>query len=409
MGKLNVFQVDRLRQKNITSRVPEAHHSFLLIGLLAVIFGLIMTAYSFALTYNNTVVHDYRSHQIFWEKILIGNDPWNEYGQVYGPAFVVLSLFYAIHPMLPKLLYVSVWAGLIFWLLGPYKNILNSSWDRTALKFQLALMIFFNPYYWLNIPLRGHFDILVAVLCVIAVRKSSQYRENFAGISLALAILLKTFPIVVFPFLAVDVQGIRWRFVWWCLGTVSLGYAVSFLLWGESVFTPIILLTSLDWIQSTQTSLFRFLRGSAFIFSNNYDFLSLPMLIIFGGALFLLHLKYRFDHLVAAPAALLITLLLFKIGYVQYHASLFALFILFYRIRYRRVLRNTALVISFICYMIWIIYFDIMVEKTSGFKAYGGELLEIAGLITFSIGLVLWLSLIRFGIVNSARPNYSAS
>lgn len=52
--------------------------------------------------------HDYVRYMTHWELVLSGQDPWST-SNAYGPAYNLLAIPFVIHPLLPKVIFVSTW------------------------------------------------------------------------------------------------------------------------------------------------------------------------------------------------------------------------------------------------------------------------------------------------------------
>ena len=108
--------------------------------------------------------HDYIAYIQQWSVILQGDDPWNPVQKIptnaYGPLFNVLALFYAIHPLAPKLLFCISSLGASTWLI----KILGKRYRKEPLIMLAGLLfLFINPFLLLTIAEQGLFDILPAV------------------------------------------------------------------------------------------------------------------------------------------------------------------------------------------------------------------------------------------------------
>ena len=257
--------------------------------------------------------YDYSDQMSLWELILAGEDPWSTFN-VYGPAFNLIAIPFAYHPLMPKAIFVCVWIACCWYLIHKlmYRNI-GLPW----LAFWLVA-IPFNPLYWIFIVTYGSFDALVAGLCLLTLVLRQDDRHSVAGFVLALAILLKFYPICIFPFLALDGRRINWRFVVAVIVTVTIGFYYSIVTWGDSPLTPLMFAATRV---SKTFSIFRFLGGNASplqAWTMNVDHLSLPAMVLAGGTVFILSQKWRLPPVSGALVGLLTTLALYKAGAIQY-------------------------------------------------------------------------------------------
>ena len=58
-----------------------------------------------------------------------------------------------------------------------------------------------NPLFWAQVVGYGSVDALIASLCLLAIVSHQASQHSIAGSVLALAVLLKFYPIVIVPFL----------------------------------------------------------------------------------------------------------------------------------------------------------------------------------------------------------------
>ena len=257
--------------------------------------------------------HDYFHYMAQWELVLSGGEPWST-NNTYGPAHNLLAFPFALHPMLPKAIFVLAWQVSSWSLLYQLaRQRINLPW----LIFWLAALPF-NPLFWSFGVVYGSMDALVAALCLSALALRKADRHSVAAATLALAVLLKIYPIVFAPFLALDGRRINWRFLTTFGVLLAAGLALSFLVWGEASLHSI---THNSGRGSKLFSIFRFLRGNASplkAWVDNFDHLSLPILALGGTLVFSLAWKWRLSPVSGGLAGILVTLLLYKLGHPQF-------------------------------------------------------------------------------------------
>ncbi len=235
--------------------------------------------------------HDYVADLEIWDTVQRGGDPWwlvvgrNSPLNAYGPLFNVLAPLATLNPLAPKLLFAMIYVGFVIALIH----------QRRRLSWMDAGAWLLNPFPWVEIAYFGHFDVLVALACVLAVRLRVRNRDGAAGASLALGVLLKYVPIVILPFLSLHDRRARPRVLISAFVIITAGMSASVLMWGTSTFRP---LTFAATRGSNLLSIFRFLRGSFsplrwVVAHPNVDRLSLPTLAIAGGTVFALCVKRR--------------------------------------------------------------------------------------------------------------------
>ena len=163
-----------------------------------------------AVTIISGPVHDYLYYLFEWYKVRQG-DPWfiviGPYGRLplnaYGPLFNLLAVLELVNPLAPKLLFAYAYILFCLWQFKEFAASHRLTGARTA----ALTALFWNPFPWVEIAIRGHFDILVAVFCVGALRARTRGSDFRSGISLALGVLLKFFPVVLLPFLAFETRA----------------------------------------------------------------------------------------------------------------------------------------------------------------------------------------------------------
>ncbi len=265
-----------------------------------------------AVAYLSGARHDYVAYVQQWELILSGGNPWSAVaGNAYGPAYNLLACLFAFHPLLPKMAFVLSWQISSWYLVY---QLARRGASLPWLIFWLTALPF-NPLFWSFGVIYGSVDSLVAALCLIALAYHQTGRCSVATMVLALAALTKIYPIVFAPFLALDGRRINWHFLATFSALVAAGFALSFLMWGESTFHSIMHNSGRG---SKMLSIFRFLRGDAVPWVDDVDHLSLPAMAIGGGLVFFLAWKWRLPAISGVLAGILVTLLLYKVGHQQF-------------------------------------------------------------------------------------------
>ncbi len=215
-----------------------------------------------AVTLISGPVHDYHYFLNMWYEVAQGHDPWfvvvGSNGVVplnaYGPLFNLLTGIYEVNPLAPKLLFAYAYILFAVREIKGFASIHRPSVTSLA----VLTALFWNPFPWVEIAIRGHFDILVALLCLGAIRARVRGRDFVSAICLALGVLLKFLPIVFLPFLAIDRGRIRPRLLATAIVAIGLGMGLSYFVWGPTTFSP---LTFAANRRSNCLSIFFFLRG----------------------------------------------------------------------------------------------------------------------------------------------------
>lgn len=368
------------------------------VDLVLILFG----AAFLALTVLSGPRHDYVADLQIWDVVLAGNDPWwilperNAPLNAYGPLFNGLAVVAWVNPLAPKLLFAFGYILFVVWLLQDFAT------SRGLAGFSggvLAAWIL-NPFPWVEIAYFGHWDILMALACVAAVRARRNGRDGLAGTWLAIGVLLKYLPVVILPFLGFEGRTRPRPRIWLAFAAVvGLGLAVSLALWGPATFRPITFAASRG---SNLASIFRFLRGAwsplrFFTAAPNADARALPCLAVAGLSVFLWCRWRRVEPALSAVLAVLTTLLFYQVGFIQYQMVLFLLVSYWYGIR-GRLVKGRWLRIALACHFGWLALFDLF------YAAIGGVIHpedpwawaeDIVGLPTFLLGGFLLAVLLR--------------
>lgn len=361
------------------------------------------------------LIQDYSLFLQIWSEVRAGHDPWylvpGVYGiyplNAYGPLYNILGLLAGINPFVPKLLFACCYILFAAWLAKSYVE-----QKPPGLWGAIGLLIWFaNPYVWVEIPVFGHFDILVGLACVAAVDARVRGRDVASGMAIASGVLLKYMPIVLLPFLVLDRGRIRWRLLITTLVTIAVGLAVAYLVWGPPTFRP---LTFAATRFPTQLSIFRFLRGryspiSGFWAENGLDSFIVAFLFL---ALLRAWSWFRVSHpdfTGATVVAILTTLLFYQVGFAQYQLVFFCM-LSYWLLRDGVVFRaGWPLLLASALYFTWLSVFN------SYYCVYGldvdlpvigrDDVEDLLGLPTFLLGGALLVCLVRAAAKKAAEES----
>ncbi len=303
----------------------------------------------------------------------------------------MLAVLTWVHPLAPKLLIAWAYCLTSCWLIQELRA--RRRLGRFA---TLGLVVWFwNPFPWVEVAIRGHFDLLAGLACVAAVHSRIRGRDAWSGISLGLGVLLKYIPIVLLPFLLLNRERYRPRLLFAALATVSLGMGASYLMWGPSMFRPLTLAATRF---STLLSVFRFIRGQYSPFhailgdAPNLDHLAVPILFLGLLRAWSWSRLHRPDPATAATLAILTTLLLYQNGFPQYQMVLFVVASYWIVQTWDRLRRRKALAVAMGLYFGWLALFDVAycaidINQTPWEDA--------VGLPTFLLGFALLTCVVR--------------
>ena len=258
----------------------------------------------------------------------------------------------------------------------------------------------FNPLFWIAVVVYGAVDALVGTCCILALAVLQTDRRATAGVMLGLAALLKFYPIVMAPFMAIHGRRIDIRFATGLVVTLATGFTLSFLAWGSSTLNPLVRATR----RSSTMSIFSFLSGDAsplLGWTGNVDHLSVPAMALLGGIILILSWRWRLAPEAGAFLGVLAALSLYTRGAIQYSIVVPFLSAYWYARCRPSVRRNTPLVAALVACLAWLAFLAVLYELTRPIDvSYGmlGEwefLRDWAGLLTFStmvslIATVMW-------------------
>jgi Glycosyltransferase family 87 len=388
-----VVMVDVWHRRHAPSRTAGQAQVEIATSALLVVLGLAF----FVLTVLSGIRHDYFFFGQIWEQILLKHDPWfMVQGQrriyplnAYGPLFTVFAPLTLISPLAPKLLF-----ALAFWMFAAWLAKDFAPRRRLPAWAGLALVLWFaNPYGWIEIALYGHFDILVGLLCIAAVECRMRERDYASAAWISAGTLLKYIPGVLVPFLMLDGRRIRVRFLATTVILGAAGMGLAYLIWGSSVFRPLTFAVARE---PAYLSIFRFLTGTYaplprdFFVIFTLEELASPILLATLIWLWSWTRRRRFEMFASCVLAVMVTLLLYKVGFTQYPMVLFVLGAYWFVRDHETLRRRVQLVAAFCAYFAWIAYFDVLMVAQ---RLH--EVMEWAGLVTFVLGGLLVASIVR--------------
>ena len=246
-------------------------------------------------------------------------------GNAYGLLFLPLAYIMLLHPALPRVVFVSAWLAIGFFLF----RIAHEHREKYLSGFFLFLLVFLNPFFIVQFLFFGINEIVAAFFVFVSVYLlGTKNSERMSGVFLALGFLFKITPIFLFPFFLFSKKGVRIRFLFSFLLTVGFGFFVGYLLWQNEILTPFLFGLGRD---ATFLSIAYFLEHSGFIAVGNmlasFSFVLLGI-VLFGTLA--LHIIYRLDDVAISCIVFLEIFLVSKVNLPQYYTSLFVLLILYF-------------------------------------------------------------------------------
>ena len=356
--------------------------------------------------------HDYRAYVQQWFVILEGDDPWNPATKIptnaYGPLFNALALFYAIHPLAPKLLFCIAWLGASAWLI----KVLGKRYRKEPLTMLAGLLfLFINPFFLVTIAEQGLFDILPAICILSAIVLRTRRHFLSSGLVLGMGVLFKYYPIVLLPFIVIDRRRLQLSSLLSCIGVVSSGFIISFFIWGMSTFSPIFFAGERG---SKLISIFRFLRGRLSPFylltdHPNLDKYSIYAMVLFIALVIFLTWFRNIETSLAGIIGMLTALTFYKVGHPQFYTCLFLMMPFWYATSVLPETRKLRILLPSGILLIWIAILQLAYSISANTIGFGfsetpwSHLRHIIGLPSFLLACWAIITAIHYGTLITSR------
>lgn len=339
---------------------------------------------------------DYEWYLLQWDVVLQGEEsPWVAHAlNAYGPAYNLIAPLTLLDLYFPKILFVFAWSWVTAFLVG---QVIQRG-GSVRLAWGIAIGMLFSPYFATLIVHYGYFDIVPAGLCLFAVHMRTKNRDGLAGAALAVAVLMKFYPIALLPFLMLDGRRLRIRIAVWCVGLFILGMLSSYLYWGESTWRPLMFAAERP---SRWLSIFMFLRGpysplGMFMDNPNVDYLTVPSIIFFGGVVWLTCWWKRVEMVPACIAGMATGLQFYKVGHVHFLMIVVVLIAYWVALGGCSIQRNRqACIAAAVSVLWWSLFIVIWAVMRRVARPSMSHLHDPASLIAFS--QTVWLVLAMMG------------
>ena len=329
-----------------------------------------------------------------WNEVLAGRNPWGleEYFNAYGPLFNLLAPLLWITVLANKLLFAFAYLLYVIWLIKDF------GMGRGLVAFSWPVVVFWliNPFPWVEIAYYGHLDVLVALASVAAVHGRVRGKDIFSGASLAIGILLKYLPIVILPFLVVDERRFRFRLFSCCVVLVISSFVITVLVWGRSTFSSLSFAATRDPIASIYE------LPSHVRYLPNVDWLEKPLWLTAGLGVFVWCIVRQTGPALSASLAVLVTLLFYRVGYINYQMVLYLLLSYWAVSEWEKLKKFPILESLLVCYFGLLAIVDVGIWL--GFEGYGRYHMAVV-LANFIAGCALLASLIQFSAYTTPRPS----
>jgi hypothetical protein len=271
------------------------------------------------------------------------------------------------------------------------------------------LVLFWNPFPWVEVAFYGHFDLLIGLTCLGTVRALARGWDIRAGLCLAGGVLLKYLPIVLLPFLAMDRERgrLRTRFLAASVAAIAAGLAEGWHLWGSSMFLPLKLAATRH---ATTFSIIQFLNGPysplhQIGLAINFEELATPILLLALAITWWWCRDRKPDVETTGVVVVLVLLIFYRVGYPQYQMVLFVVAAAWLVGNWDQLRGRTALVVAMALYWTWITGADVayMLDEAWDVPMNWDTISYTAGFPTFVLGSAL------LGCVARSAPRKDAT
>lgn len=258
------------------------------------------------------VVHDYRAYLKQWRSLIETGDPWIR-GNAYGPLHQVVGLLYPVDRLAPKMLMVGAMVVANFAL---FFDLVRTR-RVTPIQWVYLLAIPTNLLIYIVAILYGLNDALVAALLIAAVLARHRSLWVTCGTFVALAALLKFYPLLLLPFFAIDTTRINWRVLISGGLVFAAGLIAAWMAWGNGFLDAMLFGANrgpklLSVIRSIDAAFGR--NAAAALITYNTEMVMLGVL----GA-FALSIRMRLVWLESAVLGYLVMLTVYKVGHNQFY------------------------------------------------------------------------------------------
>lgn len=267
-------------------------------------------------------INDYRAYLLQWQAVAAGQDPWQTPivlgANAYGPLHNLYGLLFLIQPALPRLFGAGLWLAALWPIV---RHIVNAPFAAER-RLWLLLAVILNPFLWGWVAVFGSNDAIAAAFLVFAALALDRRASKTAGLCVALAALMKFYPLLVIPFVAYHRRRLDLPFAATALGVFTAGMGVAALLWGTSIFTPLFFAAGRE---PSQLSIYAFLATSALSPLHGIGVpthLAQAIFAVVGLAAFGAHVQGRGGQREGLVLGLLVTLTGYQLGHFQFYLPL---------------------------------------------------------------------------------------
>lgn len=356
------------------------------------LYGAVVVFLAFTLP----LMHDYTEYVKQWEHFLQMGKPYLDFqgnfnGNAYGLFHSLFAYLYALYPTIPRVVFVLSWIGVSLLVLSRFRGVLRLWWGMVAL-------LFFNPFFFVLFVMYGHNEIIAVFFTVLAVFLLQGKKDTWAGVALAIAILVKIVPIVLVPFLFFGEKKLRWRFLSSVCVSLFFVMLLAWSIWGNEIWTPF---TFAAGRESKLLSIFYFLRAEfsplrLFKWLPNVDWLSLPLMVGSLAILCLIQLRYRLDVITVTLLAFLTIFLFYKVNHHQYHTATILLSVYWISCYWKKIVTYNVQVGYVLVFILWISINVLLYAVLGNFYGEWEWIRSGVGLPTFILNILAFVPLWQY-------------
>ena len=341
-------------------------------------------------------IHDYSAYLQQWNIVNQGLDPWIGTSNAYLPIHNLFAPLAEINSSVPKILFFCIFI-IPMYLSSVRKLNFKQELDKIS-KYKIFLIFAFNPFCVVLTSLYGLNDVLVAGLIVfslyLAMSEKNKLKSFISGFSLAMATMVKIYPIFITPLFVVRRRKIDIIFFTSYLLSIMVIVITSLLIWGKSTFIPILFSVERG---SKHLSFYNFSRKIVGLNIDQYSVYLMGLVVLL--ALFFIY-KKKIDLLPALLLTLALAFSFYKVGHQQFFLIFFAISPITIRYIYdRNLISNRRLLLS---YLLWICFLNsyqtfylLSCEMSKGFSNYSRGLAPVPYIFLSILMLIELIKLLR--------------
>ncbi len=274
------------------------------------------------------VNHDYSSYVQHWQLAMDGANPWatRHAGapvdfNAYGPGNLVLAPLVAIHPLTPKLFLAL--AVFLVALVISMESTRQGTRGRDG-RLSPAVLFALCPLTTVYVFGFGSNDALAALTVALAFHARQREKYAMVGMALALGALVKFYPILFVPLLALTGDGrVQLRAFASATAVFLLAMGAAFLVWGSDILAPFVYATERA---PKMLSILRFLDPASAKLGGEslIDWLiehNSIMVVAVASAFAAYAALARLDWRVAASTGILLILMTYKVGHPHFYLA----------------------------------------------------------------------------------------